>query len=135
VAEPSSAVTDTHPLIFHAAGGQRLGPRARAMFAAAEARTAIIYVPIVVIWEVTLLARSVRVNLHRPVREFFADLFSSPSYQVHPMDAGQVFDAGELRALRDPFDALVCAAARDLELPLITRDSDVTNSRLVRAVW
>ena len=54
----------------------------------------------VVIWEVTLLTRAVRVNLHRPVREFFGDLFSSPSYQVHPMDPGQVFEAGELRRLR-----------------------------------
>ena len=135
MAKPASAVTDTHPLLFHAAGGRRLGRRARALFAAAEAHDAIIYVPIVVIWEVTLLARAVRINLHRPVRDFFGDLFSSPSYQVHPMDSGQVFDAGELRALRDPFDALVCAAARDLDLPLITRDSDLTDSRLVRAIW
>ena len=135
MAEPTSAVTDTHPLLFHAAGGRRLGARARALFAAAEARAAIIYVPVVVIWEVTLLARAVRVNLHRPVREFFGDLFSSPSYQVHPMDPGQVFEAGELRSLRDPFDGLVCAAARDLELPLITRDSAITDSNLVRAIW
>lgn len=135
MAEPTSAVTDTHPLLFHAAGGRRLGPRARALFAAAEDRAAIIYVPIVVIWEVTLLARAVRVNLHRPVREFFGDLFSSPSYQVHPLDPGQAFDAGELRALRDPFDALVCAAARDLDLPLITRDGAITDSKLVRAIW
>ena len=56
-------------------------------------------------------------------------------YQVHPLDTGQVFDAGELRAVRDPFDALVCAAARDLELPLITGDSGLTDSRLVRAIW
>ena len=131
----TSAVTDTHPLLFHAAGGRRLGPRARALFAAAEARDAIIYVPIVVIWEVTLLARAVRVNLHRPVREFFGDLFSNPSYQVHPLDPAQVFEAGDLRALRDPFDALVCAAARDLELPLITRDSAIATSRQVRTIW
>jgi PIN domain nuclease of toxin-antitoxin system len=90
---------------------------------------------VVVIWEVTLLARAVRINLHRPVREFFGDLFSSPSYQVYSMDPAQVFDAGELRALRDPFDALVCAAARDLELPLITRDGAIADSSLVRAVW
>jgi len=135
VAETKAAVTDTHPLLFHAAGGQRLGPRARALFAAAEARAAIIYVPVVVIWEVTLLARAVRVNLHRPVREFFGDLFSNPSYQVHPIDPGQVFDAGELRALRDPFDALVCAAARDLELSLISRDSAIVDARQVRTIW
>ena len=76
-----------------------------------------------------------RVNLHRPVREFFADLFSSPSYQVHPMDPGQAVDAGVLRAQRDPRDALVCATARDLDLPLITRDGAITDAKLVRAIW
>src|SRR5262245_8811777 len=128
VGEPASAVTDTHALVFHAAGGSRLGPRAKSLFGAAEERNAIVYVPMVVIWEVTLLARAVRVNLHRPVRSFFADLFSNPCYQAHALDAAQVFDAGELRALRDPFDALVCAAARDLDLPLITRDEAITES-------
>ena len=91
--------------------------------------------PVVVIWEIAALARAVRINLHRPVREFFADLFSNPSYQAHPIDPGQVFDAGELRTLRDPFDALVCAAARDLDLPLISRDATIAASRQVRTVW
>lgn len=133
--DPSAAVTDTHALLFHAAGGRRLGVRARRLFGAAESREAMIYVPTAVIWEVTLLARAVRVNLHRPVREFFADLFSNPSYQAHPQDPAQVFDAGELRALRDPFDALICAAARDLDLPLISRDATITESRLVKTTW
>ena len=57
VREPASAVTDTHALLFHAAGGSRLGARAKSLFAAAEERNAIVYVPMVVIWEVTLLAR------------------------------------------------------------------------------
>jgi PIN domain nuclease of toxin-antitoxin system len=135
VAEPTSVVTDTHPLLFHAAGGSRLGPRAKALFAAAEERNAIVYVPMVVIWEVTLLARAVRVNLHRPVRSFFADLFSNPSYQPHALDVSQIFEAGELRALRDPFDALVCAAARDLDLPLITRDAAIAESEQVKTIW
>lgn len=133
--DPTSAVTDTHALLFHAAGGSKLGPHARSLFAAAEERNAIIYVPIVVIWEVTLLARAVRVNLHRPVRSFFDDLFSNPSYQTHAMDAPQIFEAGELRAVRDPFDALICAAARDLDLPLITRDAAITESGQVKTVW
>ena len=45
VADARAAVTDTHPLLFHAAGGCRLGRRAARLFAAAEARTALIYVP------------------------------------------------------------------------------------------
>ncbi len=134
MAEPG-AVTDTHALVFHAAGGAALGPKARAHFAAAERREAIVYVPVAVIWEVSLLARAVRINLRRPVREFFADLFSNPAYQAHDLDAAQVFGADELRFTRDPFDALICAAARDLALPLLTRDDAIRDSGVVKVIW
>ena len=130
-----AAVTDTHPLLHHASGGARLSPRARALFEAAEKRDAVVYVPIAVVWEVTMLARRVRVNLHRPARSFFGDLFSNPAYQLHPLDQKQIFEAGDLRALNDPFDALICAAARDLELPLMTADTAITASKLVTAIW
>jgi PIN domain nuclease of toxin-antitoxin system len=130
-----SAVTDTHALIFHAAGGGKLGPKARGLFEAAERREVIIYVPTVVMWEVALLARAVRINLHRPVRAFFDDLFSNPAYQPHVLDPGQVFDADERRFTRDPFDALVVASARDLGLALITRDAAIRGSGLVKTVW
>jgi PIN domain nuclease of toxin-antitoxin system len=135
VAEPASAVADTHALIFHAAGGRGLGQRALAHFLACERREAITYVPVAVIWECSLLARAVRINLHRPVREFFADLFSNPAYQPIPLSADQVFDADELRFTRDPFDALICAAARNLSLPLLTRDKAIRASGAVRVLW
>ena len=134
MAEPA-AVTDTHALIFHAAGSGRLGPKARAHFAAAEQRDALVYVPVAVIWEVNLLARAVRINLRRPVRAFFDDLFSNPAYQAHDLDALQVFDADELRFTRDPFDALICAAARDLGLRLLTHDAAIEASGVVPTLW
>lgn len=135
MAEPVAAVTDTHALLFHAAGGGRLGRKAAAHYAACERRQALIYVPAAVIWESALLARAGRVNLRRSVRAFFEDLFSNPAYLPHDLTGGQVFDAEEARVNRDPFDALVCAAARDLELPLITRDGDIRSSGLVRVIW
>jgi PIN domain nuclease of toxin-antitoxin system len=135
VAELNAAVTDTHPLVFYAAGGGKLGPRATAVFEAADARRTIIYVPAAVIWEVGILARIVRINLHRPVRAFFADLFSNPAFQPHGLDADQIFDADELRFTRDPFDALITAAARDLSIPLITRDAMIRGSGSVTTVW
>jgi len=131
----TAVVTDTHALVFHAAGGGALGPKARAAYAAAEQRELIIYVPAAVIWEVGLLARAVRINLRRPVREFFADLFSNPAYQPHALDADQVFDADDLRFTRDPFDALIVACARDLNLSLITRDSAIRESGVVKTIW
>jgi len=135
VAEPQAAVTDTHAVIFHAAGSGTLGTKAGAFFDRCERREAILYVPTVVIWEVSLLARVARINLRRTVRAFFDDLFSNPAY--HPLDVTpeQVYLADELRFNRDPFDALICAAARSLELPLITRDGDIRGSGAVKVIW
>jgi PIN domain nuclease of toxin-antitoxin system len=135
VADLHAVVTDTHPLLFHAAGSGRLGPKARAQFAAAEDGRTIVYVPAAVMWEVSLLARIARVNLRRSARQFFTDLFSNPAYQPHDLAPAQVFDADELRFTRDPFDGLIVAAARDLGLPLVTRDTVIRESGAVRVIW
>ena len=135
VAEPRAFVTDTHPLLLHAARSRSLGRRAAAHFAACEARETIVYVPMVVLWETSLLARIGRVDLGRSLRAFADDLFSNPAYQPYELDLEQVCLAAEARPNDDPFDALVCAAARALGLPLITRDRDIAAWARVRTVW
>jgi PIN domain nuclease of toxin-antitoxin system len=135
VAEPTAAVSDTHPLLFHAAATGRLGRKAAAFFERCEQRQAILYVPVAVMWECSVLARSARVNLRRSARAFFDDLFSNPAYQPFDLTPQQVFDADELRFTRDPFDALVCAAARTLDLPLISRDTAIVESGVVKVMW
>jgi PIN domain nuclease of toxin-antitoxin system len=95
VADPAAAVADTHAILFHAAGGRGLGSKAAAVFERCERQQAIIYVPAIVMWEVSLLARVSRVNLRRTVRGFFDDLFSNPSYQPFDMTAEQIFIADE----------------------------------------
>jgi len=135
VAETRAAVADTHALLFHAAGGGRLGSKAAAHFNATERGDALIYIPAVVMWEVSLLARAVRINLHRPVRAFFDDLFSNPAFQFLDLSFVQVADADERRFTRDPFDALIVSAARDLSLPLITRDTVIRGAGVVDVIW
>jgi PIN domain nuclease of toxin-antitoxin system len=135
VAEPTAAVTDTHALMFYAAGSKALGPKAAKMFSAADDQRAIVYVPAAVIWEVMLIARAGRVNLRRSARAFFADLFSNPAFQAHDVSAEQIYDADEMRFNRDPFDALIVAAARALDAPLMTRDADIRASGAVRVLW
>lgn len=135
MAEAAAAVADTHALLFHAAGGGKLGPRASSFFNRCEHRDAILYVPTVVMWECSLLARVSRINLRRTVRAFFDDLFSNPSYQPLDVTSEHVFRADELRFTRDPFDALICAAAQVMELPLITRDAQIRASGTVKVLW
>ena len=134
MADIEAAVTDTHALLYHAAG-RGLGPKAAAVFQAAEARRAVIYVPIAVIWEVTLLARAGKINLRRTPRVFFVDLFTNVAYQPYDLTREQVFEADELRFTRDPFDGLIVAAARALELPLLTRDTVIVASQAVTVMW
>lgn len=135
MAEIDAAVADTHALLYHAGASRRLGKRAAAHFARAEAQDALVYIPAAVIWEVTLLARAGRFNLRRVPREFFGDLFSNPAYQPLDLTPDQILDADELRINRDPFDALICAAARALSLPLMTRDTEIEQSGAVRTLW
>jgi hypothetical protein len=85
--------------------------------------------------QVLRLARAGRGNHRRSVRGFVVDLFSNPAYQPYDLSAEQVFLAEEMRVNRDPFDALICAAARDLALPIVTRDGDIRSSGVLRVIW
>ena len=128
-------MTDTHPLVFHAAGGAHLGTRAARFFDRCERREAILYVPVAVMWECSLLARVTRINLRRSVHAFFDDLFSNPAYQPLDLTPDQIFAADELRFTRDPFDALIVAAAQSIGLPLVTRDAAIRESGAVPVLW
>jgi PIN domain nuclease of toxin-antitoxin system len=134
VAEPA-LVTDTHPLLFWAAGGRRLGRRALLHFESCERRQAILYVPAAVLWETALLLRTGRIDFGRPIRAFFEDLFSNPAYQPLDLTPEQIFLAAENFPVGDPFDALIAAAAMSLELSLLTRDAKLQASEAVRTVW
>jgi PIN domain nuclease of toxin-antitoxin system len=135
VAEPDAAVTDTHPLLFHAAGSGRLGPRAAALFDRCERGDAIVYVPAAVVWETSLLVRVGRVRLRGRVRTFFDDLFSNPAYQPLDLTSEHVYAADDLGFTRDPFDALIVASAQVLGLKLMTRDGPIRDSGAVAVLW
>jgi PIN domain nuclease of toxin-antitoxin system len=135
VADLPAAVADTHALVFHAAGTGQLGKKAALHFDAAERQQALVYIPAAVIWETSLLARVGRINLRRPVRDFFDDLFSNVSYHHVDLTPEQIYVADDLRFTRDPFDGLIMAAAASLSLPLITRDATIRGSGVVRVIW
>lgn len=133
---PEAAVTDTNALLYFASGPSRLlSRRAAAHFEACDAGTGMLHVPAAVVWELAILARVGRADLGRSPRQFFDDLFSNPSFQFLDLTPAQIFDANELGFTRDPFDGLIVAAARALDLPLITRDEAIRASGAVRVLW
>lgn len=133
---PEAAVTDTNALIYRAAGPARLlSRRAAEHFDACDRQHAMMFVPAAVMWELSMLARVGQVDLGRSPRLFFRDLFTNSAYQALDVSPEQVYDASELGFNRDPFDALIVAAARSVDLPLITRDEAIRASGAVRVLW
>ena len=135
MADYPAAVADTHALLFHAGASPKLGKRAAAHFTLCERQQALLYVPTGVVWEISVLTRAGRFNLRRSLGQFLTDLFSNPAYQEYPLTLDQVIDADGLRFNRDPFDALIVAAARSLDLPLLTRDKDIGRSGAADVIW
>ena len=135
MADFEAAVADTNALIYHATKSSRLGGRARRLFEATEQRQAMIYVPLAVVWELALADRAGRVKLRQSVPQLFDDLFSNPAFAPYDLTLDQIYTATDLRFNRDPFDALIVAAALSLELPLVTRDTEIAESRAVRVIW
>lgn len=131
----NAAVVDTHALVMHLASRPAIGAKAAAHLRAAEEGEALVYVPMAVVWELTLLARAGGVNLRRSPSVFFDELFLNPSYQPVDLTLEQVFAADAVRFNRDPFDALIVAAAQVLGLPLITRDLAIVESKTVKVLW
>ncbi len=87
-----------------------------------------------VMWESFILHRMARVELRPSPRRFYENLFRNPAYQPLDLTPEQVYFAGDFQPNYDPFDTLICAAARSLELPLLTRDSEIEGSG-VEVVW
>jgi PIN domain nuclease of toxin-antitoxin system len=112
-----------------------LSAPAAAFFNRCESRDAIVYVPAAAVWECSLLARAGRIRLRSSVRSFFEDLFSNPAYQPIDLSPEHIFSADEHRFNRDPFDGLIVATAEAMDLPLISRDTAIQESGLVKIVW
>jgi PIN domain nuclease of toxin-antitoxin system len=135
VARFDAAVTDTHALLYHLGGSRKLGLKAAAAFQAAEEGRGTIYVPMPVVMEVGFLARAGRAKLSVPAFSVFDVLFANAAYQPLDLSLEQLRVADALRFNRDPYDAMIVAAALVLGLPLITRDTAIVESGAVKVLW
>ena len=128
--------TDTHALIYFANRNHRLlSPRARDVFEHAERGEALILVPAPALWEVSLLEKLGHVRLSRPYEEWAKDLFRLPCFDCVALDAEIIAESRTYSFNDDIFDAAIVATARLKDVPLITRDTAITDSGLVEILW
>jgi len=132
----ASYLTDTHTLLrYSGLGGGRLPVRVRRIFQRCESGHDNIIVPTVVAWETALLVEDAVITLRPSFAQWWDTLAGTPNYSIQPLDLEVVKAAYGLTSLTDPSDRLIVATALTLDLPLITADSRITDSGLIRVVW
>jgi len=128
-------VTDTHPLIWYATNKQaKLSKKALSAFSAAARADALIYVPGFVFWEIALLLKIGRVSLQESYGDWSEHLVAQPGFDIAPFTV-EVTSEAYTYPFADPFDSVITATAKVMDLALITKDQDITDSRLVDIHW
>lgn len=128
-------VTDTHPLVWYATGEHRqLSKKALRAFNAASQEEALIYVPAFVLWEVAMLLKVGRIALGEDYRDWAEHLIAQRGFGLADFSV-EVATEAYYYPFPDPFDGVIAATAKVMDLPLITKDWEIGESRLVEVYW
>jgi PIN domain nuclease of toxin-antitoxin system len=128
-------VTDTHPLVWYATNNMsRLSRKALSAFNAACREEALIYVPGFVLWEIALLVKIGRIALQEDYGDWAEHLIAQPGFDLTCLGV-EVLTEAYRYPFTDPFDSVITATATVMDLPLITKDADITDSGLVEILW
>ena len=87
------------------------------------------------LWEAGLLQRMRRVQFKPSFKEWAETLLAQPGFALAPLDHDVLDAALATRAVFDVFDASMVATARAKDLPLITKDTLITESKAVEVFW
>jgi PIN domain nuclease of toxin-antitoxin system len=128
-------VTDTHPLVWYATNKQaKISRKALSAFNAASRGKALIYVPGFVFWEIAMLLKIGRIRLQESYGDWAEHLIAQPGFDIAPFTVEATSEAHSY-PFADPFDGVITATAKVMDLALITRDQDITASGLVDIHW
>lgn len=131
-------VTDTHPLIWYLSNQDAKLPRKvlAAFKSADEGSGTHIWVPAAAAWEISqLMHKTTRLKLEGSFEELIRESFYCKSLTLTELRPEELILAHSLTFNKDPFDALIVATACRMDLPLITRDNDITDSGACSVFW
>jgi PIN domain nuclease of toxin-antitoxin system len=129
------ALLDTHVLLWWFEQPKRLSLAQRRVLHKAGDEASL-GVSDVTLWEIALLVERGRVELAMPLDEWLAHATAAPLVERTAISPAIVREMVSLGATRDwdPADRILVATARVLGVPLVTSDSRIESSGLVRTI-
>ncbi len=93
-------------------------------------------VSIISLWEISLLESKGRIDLPKPVKEWFVMALDEPKIDVIDLNSDIVIESNNLPGSfhRDPADRMIVATSRILKAPLMTSDSKILKYEFVDKV-
>ena len=123
---------DTHVVIWAAEGDGRLGASAGELLRSLKAGEAVL--SDITLLEIAMLAKKGRIELSVSAEEYLRAIQRNyPLLTITSEIASLAVDLNPPQG--DPFDRIIVASAMHHELPLLTRDKNISASGLVRTVW
>jgi len=127
---------DTHIIIWDALQPQKLSPKARKMIDQAN-EMGKIFIADISLWEIAMLMAKKRLVIDTTYAEFISLIRAANHYVFESITP----EIAELSASLnsginlDPADWLICATSIVRGAPLVTADSNLRASKLVKTIW
>ena len=129
-------VTDTHPLVWFSTGKHsQLSRKVLTAFHKADTSELLIYIPAVVFWEIALLENLGKIKLNERFDRWANALISKQGFEIVPLETSIISQAVGYTFNNDSFDKIIVASTFELDVPLITKDTAITESNLVEIYW
>ena len=126
-------VADTHSLLWYLINSSLLGKNASAAFDEADNGSAFIHIPSIVFAELYYL--NVKHNFITDFKADFQKISQSGQFILAPFEAEDVLDFDKDSAVKEMHDRIIVGVARRLNVPLMTKDQNISASGLVKIVW
>ena len=125
---------DTHIWIWWISQPARLSQSQREILKTNE--TAVIGVSAISCWEIAKLVQGGRLDLQRPVQDWFLFALAYPGVQLLPLTPSIATLSTQLPASfrSDPADELIVATALTFNCPLLTRDQKIRDYAHVQTI-
>jgi PIN domain nuclease of toxin-antitoxin system len=128
---------DTHVVIWSVTDDPRLGPHARTLISE-KTRSDPFYVSAITSWEIAMLVKKGRLSLGLPAQDWLAMAMEHAAWRTIPIDGASALESVNLPGdfHNDPADRFIVAAARLLNLSVVTADRAIlkyASSGYVRA--
>jgi PIN domain nuclease of toxin-antitoxin system len=126
-------LADTVAIVRHLRAHPALGPQAAQILRDADSGRHHVYLSAITLMEVLYLSEAKRVDVR--LDELIRHVSNSVNYEIVSVNADVVLAAAGVDDVPELHDRIIVGTAKWLEVPIVTGDGIISESRHVKTIW